>query len=39
MKISIIDLKREGLYNSLPESYDNFSEKRRDAIQAIRFNN
>ncbi len=40
MKIIIISyLKREGLYNSLPESYDNFSEKRRDAILAISFNN
>ncbi len=39
MKIIIIDLKREGIYNSLPESYDNFSEKRRDVILAIKFNN
>ncbi len=40
MKISIIGyLKREGIYSSLPESYDNFYEKRRDAILAISFNN
>ena len=40
MKVSIIGyLKREGLYNSLPESSDNFSDKRREAMLAIRFNN
>ena len=32
-------LKREGLYNSLPESSDNFSEKRRSAIKSISFSN
>ena len=32
-------LKREGLYSSLPESNDSFSEKRRTAIKNIRFNN
>ena len=32
-------LKREGLYNSLPESSDNFSEKRRSAIRSISFSN
>ncbi len=40
MKIIITGyLKREGIYNSLPESYDNFSEKRRYSILAISFNN
>ncbi|MCL4448033.1 MAG: IS110 family transposase [Thermoplasmatales archaeon] len=32
-------LKREGLYDKLPESSDKFSEKRRDAIRAISLNN
>ena len=32
-------LKREGLYSSLPESNDSFSEKRRAAIKNMRFNN
>ncbi len=40
MKTSIIGyLKREGLYDSLPESTDNFSEKRRKAMENLRFNN
>ena len=40
MKASIIGyLKREGLYNTLPESNDNFSEKRRKAMEGITFNN
>lgn len=40
LKNSIIGyLKREGLYASLPESVDNFSRKRRDAMKAIRFGN
>ena len=39
-KNSIIGyLKREGLYSSLPESNDSFSEKRREAIKEIRFEN
>ena len=38
VKNSIIGyLKREGLYSSLPESNDSFSEKRREAIKEIRF--
>ena len=32
-------LKREGLYSSLLESNDSFSEKRRTAIKNIKFNN
>ncbi len=40
VKNSIIGyLKREGLYSSLPESNDSFSEKRREAIKEIRFDN
>ena len=40
IKNSIIGyLKREGLYSSLPESNDTFSEKRREAIKEIRFDN
>ena len=39
-KNSIIGyLKREGLYDSLPESSNSFSEKRREAIRGIRFSN
>ena len=32
-------LKREGLFDSLPKTRDNFSRKRRDAMNAIRFGN
>ncbi|MEM3192578.1 MAG: hypothetical protein QW292_10945 [Candidatus Parvarchaeota archaeon] len=32
-------LKREGLYNSLPESSDSFSEKRRSAMRPTSFSN
>lgn len=40
MKVSIIGyLKREGLFNSLPDSQDNFSLVRRKAMENIRFNN
>ena len=40
MEVSIIGyLKREGLYNSLPESNENFSDKRRKAMESITFNN
>ena len=40
VKNSIIGyLKREGLYSSLPESNDSFSERRRKAIKEIRFSN
>ena len=40
MKTSIISyLKREGLFDSLPESSENFSDKRRKAMESIRFNN
>ena len=39
-KNSIIGyLKREGLFNGLPEANDNFSEKRRKAMKQIRFGN
>lgn len=39
LKNSIIAyLKREGIYHRLPPSTDNFSEKRRKAIAALRFN-
>ena len=40
MKNSIIGyLKREGIFDNLPESNDNFSVKRRKAMREIRFNN
>ena len=40
MKNSIIGyLKREGIFDNLPESNDNFSVKRRKAMKEIRFNN
>ncbi len=40
VKNSIIGyLRRKGLYSSLPESNDSFSEKRREAIKEIRFDN
>ena len=40
MKTSIISyLKREGLFDSLPESSENFSDKRRKAMESIKFNN
>ena len=40
IKNSIIGyLNMEGLYSSLPESNDTFSEKRREAIKEIRFDN
>ena len=40
MKTSIISyLKREGLYDTIPESSENFSEKRRKAMESIKFNN
>ena len=40
VKNSIIGyLKREGLYSSLPESNDSFSERRRKAIKEIKFSN
>ena len=32
-------LKREGIFDNLPESNDNFSVKRRKAMREIRFNN
>ena len=32
-------LKREDLFKDLPKASDNFSEKRRDAMKAIRFDN
>ena len=39
-KNSIIGyLKREGLFDSLPKTNDNFSKKRRDAMNAVRFGN
>ena len=39
-KNSIIGyLKREGIFDNLPESNDNFSVKRRKAMREIRFNN
>ena len=39
-KNSIIGyLKREGLFDKLPETGDNFSMKRRKAMKDIRFNN
>ena len=39
LKNSVIGyLKRESLYDSLPRTRDNFSEKRRLAIQSLRFN-
>ena len=39
-KNSIIGyLKREGLFDSLPKTRDNFSKKRRVAMNAIRFGN
>jgi len=39
LKNSVIGyLKREGLYDSLPKSSDNFSIKRRQAIHSLRFN-
>jgi hypothetical protein len=39
-KNSIIGyLKREGLFDSLPKTRDNFSRKRRVAMNAIRFGN
>jgi hypothetical protein len=31
-------LKREGVYQSLPEASDNFSARRREAIRSLRFN-
>ncbi len=38
LKNSIIGyLKREGLFQNLPETSDNFSEERRDAMKAISF--
>lgn len=38
LKSSIISyLKREGVYHTLPESADNFSDKRRNAIKALKF--
>lgn len=37
-KGSIISyLKREGVYHTLPESSDNFSDKRRNAIKSLKF--
>ena len=40
VKSSIISyLKREGLLGSLPERSENLSEKRRKAMESIRFNN
>jgi hypothetical protein len=40
IKTTIIGyLKREGVYDSLPESSDNFSERRRKAMENLRFNN
>jgi transposase len=40
MKVSIIGyLKREGLFNALPNNQDNFSLVRRKAMENIRFNN
>lgn len=39
MKSRIISyLKREGVYNSLPKSKDNFSARKRTAIASLRFN-
>jgi len=39
LKNSLIGyLKREGVYDSLPKTGDNFSVKRRDAIHSLRFN-
>ena len=39
MKTSIISyLKREGLYDTIPESSENFSGKRREAMESIKFN-
>ena len=32
-------LKREGLFDSLPKTNDNFSKKRRKAMNAIAFGN
>ena len=32
-------LKREGIFDNLPKSNDNFSVKRRNAMKEIRFNN
>jgi transposase len=38
LKTSIIGyLKREGVYHTLPDSADNFSDKRRSAIKALKF--
>ena len=40
VKTSVISyLKREGLFDSLPESSENFSDKRRKAMESITFNN
>ena len=40
VKTSIISyLKREGLFDSLPEISENFSDKRRKAMESIKFNN
>jgi transposase len=40
VKTSVISyLKREGLFDSLPESSENFSDKRRKAMESIKFNN
>ena len=39
LKNSVIGyLKREGVYDSLPKTGDNFSIKRREAIRSLRFN-
>ena len=39
MKSSIIScLKKEGLFDALPESSDNFSDRRRNAMENIKFN-
>lgn len=32
-------LKREGLFDTIPESSDNLSDKRRKAMESITFNN
>jgi len=39
LKNSIVSyLKREGVYQSLPEASDNLSARRRQAIRSLRFN-